>query len=421
MTRPAIRVERLGKRYQIGRRETQADLRETLASAGRGLLRRLRSESVSESEASIWALRDVSFEVKQGEVIGIVGRNGAGKSTLLKILSKITEPTEGEAEIRGRVGSLLEVGTGFHPELTGRENIYLNGAILGMSNESIRRSFDQIVAFAEVEKFIDTPVKHYSSGMYMRLAFAVAAHLEPEVLLVDEVLAVGDVQFQKKCLGKIDSVAREGRTVLFVSHNMPSIKSLCQRAVLLDHGRITRMGSARDVVDLYLTRSNVGGAETVWEDPATGPGNHKARLRAVRVLRGGEHPDAQVDTSSPIVLEVEYHVLEPGPVLNVSASLYTPEDVHVLASPSLTDSAWCQRPHPIGVYRSRCTIPGGLLNAGRYTVSALLVENGQHIIAQVDRAVTLDVADSAELRGSFFGHWGGVVRPNLAWNTGRIG
>ena len=239
MTDLAIRVEHLGKRYRIGERERYRALRDTLADAVKAPLRRLRSpRSPRVVDNTIWALRDVSLEVAPGEVLGVIGHNGAGKSTLLKILSRITEPTEGRAEVRGRVGSLLEVGTGFHPELTGRENIYLNGAILGMKRSEITRRFDEMVAFAGVERFIDTPVKRYSSGMYLRLAFAVAAHLEPEILLVDEVLAVGDAAFQKKCLGRMSDVAREGRTVLFVSHNLPSIENLCQRVVVVDGGRI---------------------------------------------------------------------------------------------------------------------------------------------------------------------------------------
>ncbi|RME47458.1 MAG: ABC transporter ATP-binding protein, partial [Chloroflexi bacterium] len=248
----AIRVEHLSKRYRIGQLHRPHDtLRDSIADFGLRiadwLSRRANPKSKiqnSKSDDTIWALRDVSFEVKRGEVVGIIGRNGAGKSTLLKILSRITEPTSGRAEIHGRVGSLLEVGTGFHPELTGRENIYLNGAILGMRKREIDRKFDEIVAFAEIEKFIDTPVKRYSSGMYVRLAFAVAAHLEPEILLVDEVLAVGDAAFQKKCLGKMGDVAKEGRTVLFVSHNMAAITSLCQRAIWLEEGKIKEDGSA---------------------------------------------------------------------------------------------------------------------------------------------------------------------------------
>ncbi len=251
----AIKVEGLGKLYRIGKKAPYRTLRESLTGLVTSPLRRLGMLSHPEQangEATFWALKDVSFEVKRGSVVGIIGRNGAGKSTLLKILSRITEPTEGQVEINGRVGSLLEVGTGFHPELTGRENVYLNGAILGMTRAEISRKFDEIVAFAETEKFLDTPVKHYSSGMYTRLAFAVAAHLEPEILIVDEVLAVGDVGFQKKCMGKMGEVAEEGRTVLFVSHNMGAIGSLCHEAIELKSGHVMKIGRADDVVNSYL-------------------------------------------------------------------------------------------------------------------------------------------------------------------------
>src|SRR3990167_5029385 len=249
----AIKVENLSKLYRIGNRESYKALRDVLSDAISAPFRWFRNSQSANNY--FWALKDISFEVKKGEVIGIIGRNGAGKSTLLKILCRITEPTEGYAKIYGRVGSLLEVGTGFHPELTGRENIYLNGAILGMSKAEINRKFDEIVAFAEVEKFIDTPVKHYSSGMYTRLAFAVAAHMETEILLVDEVLAVGDITFQKKCLGKMEDVAKKGRTVLFISHNMNMVRLLCEQTLLLDNGKTEAIGKTDKVIEKYLRTS----------------------------------------------------------------------------------------------------------------------------------------------------------------------
>src|SRR5438477_7950210 len=276
MSDAIIAVDNLGKRYQLGQRsdERYIALRDVLTDCAKSLFRRngrkklapnLRLNSVRESHNEIWALRDVSFEVKKGEVVGIIGRNGAGKTTLLKILSRITEPTTGRIRIRGRVASLLEVGTGFHPELTGRENIFLNGAILGMSKAEIKKSFDGIVSFAEVEKFLDTPVKRYSSGMYVRLAFAVAAHLEPEILIVDEVLAVGDAQFQKKCLGKMEDVGKEGRTVLFVSHNMASIQQLCGSGILLRDGEVRDTGSIEKVIESYLKDSTPAGQTSIGD------------------------------------------------------------------------------------------------------------------------------------------------------------
>ena len=273
MTAPAIRVEGLWKEYSIGgARRTTRTFREALVEAFDAPLRRLRGgERDTSSENRFWALTDVSFEVRPGEVVGIIGRNGAGKSTLLKVLSRITAPTKGQVEIRGRIASLLEVGTGFHAELTGRENIRLNGAILGMSSAEVARKFDQIVAFSGVEKFIDTPVKHYSSGMYMRLAFSVAAHLEPEILVIDEVLAVGDAEFQKKCLGKMSEVAGQGRTVLFVSHNMSAISVLCQSAILLESGTVALKGDSATAIARYGALSQDAGADVVEHREFSGP------------------------------------------------------------------------------------------------------------------------------------------------------
>src|SRR5579864_4601415 len=290
MSDTIISVENLSKRYLIGhesaQRESYAALRDVIAREARNFVRKAadmfhgRQIVQGDETEEIWALRSVNFEVKQGEVVGIIGRNGAGKSTLLKVLSRITEPSEGRVRLRGRVGSLLEVGTGFHPELTGRENIYLNGSILGMTRHEIRRKFDEIVAFAEVEKFLDTPVKRYSSGMYVRLAFAVAAHLEPEILIVDEVLAVGDAQFQKRCLGKMKEVASgDGRTVLFVSHNMQAVSTLTQRSILLKKGRVAAAGATADVISTYLQE----GGSTPDMIYTTAPSNDRPRITRVEV------------------------------------------------------------------------------------------------------------------------------------------
>ena len=319
----AIKVDNLGKMYRIGaKQESYFTFRDMLTSAALSPFRHLRRMGKPpREEETIWALKDVSFEVKRGEVVGIIGRNGAGKSTLLKILSRITEPTEGLAEIHGRVGSLLEVGTGFHPELTGRENIFLNGAILGMKKTETQRKFDEIVAFAEIEKFIDTPVKRYSSGMYVRLAFAVAAHLEPEILLVDEVLSVGDVAFQKKCLGRMGNVAEEGRTVLFVSHNMAQINKLCQRAILINDGFIKTEGPPSVVIDEYIRSS-------IWAIPAESTGqllsseDGSVVLRSFRVF--GEDDQKPLRTGGPCYIELEFHFAEalrdPGFIVSIRSS-----------------------------------------------------------------------------------------------------
>jgi lipopolysaccharide transport system ATP-binding protein len=293
VTRGPIVAESLGKRYQLGRRDRYQTLRDVVAEAFTNSIRRTRligqsargQRSSSETEPpTVWALRNVSFALEQGEVLGVIGRNGSGKSTLLKILSRITEPTEGWARLHGRVGSLLEVGTGFHQELTGRENIYLNGAILGMRRAEINRNFDEIVAFAETERFLDTPVKHYSSGMYMRLAFAVAAHLQTEILLIDEVLAVGDVAFQKRCLGKIGNLARDGRTVLFVSHDLEAVQRLCTRCILLDHGTVVEQGATPAIVAKYLSTVAVQGRPNEWLDlhQVDRIGNGTVRFLAVK-------------------------------------------------------------------------------------------------------------------------------------------
>jgi lipopolysaccharide transport system ATP-binding protein len=303
MTRAVIRVENLSKRYRLGANQVQQNLRESISDlVMRPFQRKQRANQAAMQKSDsdhIWALKDLSFSVQQGEVVGIIGRNGAGKSTLLKILSRITKPTEGIARIRGRVGSLLEVGTGFHPELTGRENVFLSGAILGMKREEIAQKFDEIVAFAEIEQFLDTPVKHYSSGMYMRLAFAVAAHLEPEILIVDEVLAVGDLQFQKKCLGKMGKVAQEGRTVIFVSHNMAAISALCSTALVIDQGQIAYRGDTSHCIAIYSASSTAGQGSS-WTRPASMAVNHLA-ITQVNASLMGQQPHQKLELD--IVLE----------------------------------------------------------------------------------------------------------------------
>ncbi len=336
----AIRVDNLGKHYRLGLTHA-GSIRELVNRTWKRLLGRreqlLPHEHTQsqlggnvDEDGSFWALRDVSFEVQPGEVVGIIGRNGSGKSTLLKILSQITAPTTGRVELHGRVASLLEVGTGFHPELSGRENVFLNGAILGMTKTEIRRKFDEIVAFAEIEQFIDTPVKRYSSGMYVRLAFAIAAHLEPEILVLDEVLAVGDVAFQNKCLGKMGDVARAGRTVIFVSHNMQAVNTLCQRAILLRDGRIHRAGPNTEVVRIYLESRVDQPAEVCWEGDAA-PGNELARLHSVRVLNDRSEAKADHDIANSILLEMQLSVLQPGSRIDVSFHVLNKDNLCLFA------------------------------------------------------------------------------------------
>ncbi|HEX8272970.1 MAG TPA: polysaccharide ABC transporter ATP-binding protein [Longimicrobiaceae bacterium] len=325
MSEIAVRVEGLGKRFRIARARRPTMLREALVEGFRAAGGRLAGRGGEPASETFWALRDVSFEVPRGEAVGIIGGNGAGKSTLLKILSRITEPTVGDAWIHGRVGSLLEVGTGFHAELTGRENTYLNGAILGMRRAEIDRKFDEIVAFAGVERFIDTPVKHYSSGMYLRLAFAVAAHLEPEILVVDEVLAVGDASFQKKCLGRMEDVAREGRTVLFVSHNMDAVQRLCRRCILLEGGGVAAAGPAGEVVARYLARDVGRQGAGAWIDLAAAgrTGSGEVRFLAARHLGTGRAAGGAAYPGGPLRFDLELHSDADREVGSLSVSLRT--------------------------------------------------------------------------------------------------
>ncbi len=384
MSETIIRVENLSKQYLLGSNASSEGLRHLIHDVLTAPLRWLKNSASGQAQPvpngqvfhpngkSFLALKDVSFEIKQGEVVGIIGRNGAGKSTLLKVLSRITEPTKGRVEITGRVASLLEVGTGFHPELSGRENIFLNGAILGMSRVEIKKKFDEIVAFAEVERFLDTPVKRYSSGMYVRLAFAVAAHLEPEILIVDEVLAVGDLEFQKKCLGKMQSVAdKEGRTVLFVSHNMGAIKRLCQNGLLLDHGRIIAQGSAESVVTAYL-HSDCGDKSVYTPDPAAAqPGNNIVVLLSACVKDAAGSHGPTFSSSTSLTVEIVYRVLAPARGLRVGFHLHGPDGT-IIFNAIDTDTgelAGANRPQHKGVFASSCNIPSGFLNRGQYSVT----------------------------------------------------
>lgn len=369
---------------------------------------------------SFWALQDVSFQVKQGETVGIIGRNGAGKSTLLKLLSRITEPTDGRIELYGRVAALLEVGTGFHSELTGRENVYLNGTILGMKRAEITRKFDEIVAFAEIEQFIDTPVKRYSSGMAMRLGFAVAAHLESEILIVDEVLAVGDAAFQKKCLGKMEGVAKEGRTIFFVSHNMPAVTRLCARGILLEEGKLCRDGSSYEVVNAYLHSELGTMSSREWLDPLKAPRGEVAMLRAVRVRTKEGQSAEKFDIRKPVGLEMEYDVLKSGHKLMPSIMLWNEEGVCLLDTPEY-DPAWRGRVRPPGRYRSTVWVPGNFLAEGTMFLSVALETLDPLVMQFYERQVVaftvVDTCEGDSARGDFAGKLRGVVRPLLEWNT----
>lgn len=407
-----IEVENLSKRYFLG--DAKADsLRDLVAGLVRG-----RRSGVLKNE--LWALKEASFAARDGETLGIIGHNGAGKSTLLKILSRITRPTSGTVRIYGRVGSLLEVGTGFHQELTGRENVFLNGAILGMKRSEIEKKFDEIVAFSEVEKFLDTPVKHYSSGMYMRLAFAVAAHLEPEILIVDEVLSVGDVNFQRKCLNKMREVGVSGRTVLFVSHDMQAITRLCSRAIWFRDGRIEQDGEAKDVVGAYLHDQTKIGAEKVWDDPADAPGNEVARLLRVRVCDETGSSASAVDIRKPVAVEMTYEVLTEGKVLVPNLHFFNEQNVCLFVSHDW-HTRWRVRERERGIYTSRVWLPGNFLSEGSVFVGAALTTYKPLEVHFVEwDAVRFNVTDSLDgdsARGDFAGLMPGLIRPVLKWET----
>ena len=418
-----IRAENLGKRYRIGERERYVALRDVLTRAlfaPARLFRPRKPSSPNGDPTHIWALKDVSFEVRQGEMLGIIGRNGAGKTTLLKILARITRPTEGHAWLKGRVGSLLEVGTGFHTELTGRENIYLSGAILGMVKKEIDRKFDEIVAFSEVEKFIDTPLKHYSTGMQMRLAFAVAAHLEPEMLLVDEVLAVGDLQFQKKCLGKMSHVAEEGRTILFVSHNMAAITRLCHRAMWLDGGRLVGMGRVEEVASAYIRSGAEATGERRWE-PTNAPGTDRVRLRAARVVAGEEGPASSVDICKPFQVEIEYEILKALSQLRIAVRVVAADGTIAFTSSDDANPTWDGRPRDPGRYISRCSIPGNLMNEGRYSLTLSADVPFIETFFFEESALTLDAQRIAGGGTRYPEYWPGLVCPKLEWDVERVG
>lgn len=422
MSDVAIRLEGLGKKYNIGEDRTRYDtLGERLKHTLKGPFRRAKSllqgeaYGAAELHETIWALRDVTLEVKRGEVVGVIGPNGAGKSTLLKILARITEPTEGYAEIRGRSGALLEVGTGFHPELTGRENVFLNGAVLGMTKAEIEEKFQEIVQFAGTGKFLDTPVKHYSSGMKVRLAFAVAAHLDPEILLIDEVLSVGDAEFQRKCLGKMNQVAGSGRTVVFVSHRMDSVTELCERAILLQDGRVAMDGNAEKVVSSYLSADTK--ASGVWErsEGDEAPDDRDVVFRWARIVGEGDETQELVSYASDFRVEIAYDVRRPVRDLAV---LYGIESHRGLIWQSWdTDSTNLRgRTREPGSYVSTCVVPGGLLKPGRYAMNLCAHVPGARIIEVHERALMFDVS---AIGYGFSPDRGGTLTPELDWTVRR--
>ena len=414
---PAISVDHVSKAYRlglIGGRTLQEDFASWWART-RGKPDPLLAVGHEHHQRRVgeqfWALDDVSFEVEEREILGIIGQNGAGKSTLLKILSQITSPSSGQATIKGRVASLLEVGTGFHPELTGRENIFLNGAILGMTKAEIRSKFDEIAAFSECEDFLDTPVKRYSSGMYVRLAFAIAAHLEPEVLLVDEVLAVGDAKFQKKCLGKMGEVSRHGRTVLFVSHNLVAVQSLCRRAIHLRDGKLIDQGPATTVVSQYLRDVHPPDGPREWSLPADAPGDGTLRVRSVNATAADDRSAGLISMQSPIRIDTEFWILTPDAKAHITYHLVNEHGIVVLTTGSPSE-----RRAP-GLYRASFVVPGSLLNSGAYSLRFLIIQDGNRRTFEQDSLASFLVVDSAERADAYLGREPGIVQPRLSWEV----
>lgn len=404
MGKSIITITNLGKRYILGAGggERYRALRDVIMNSVRGLWRRGDKKN---DPQELWALRDICFDVEKGETLGIVGRNGAGKTTLLKLLSQITEPTEGEIHLRGRIASLLEVGTGFHPELTGRENIFMNGSILGMSRAEIKKKFDEIVAFSEIEKFLDTPVKRYSNGMYVRLAFAVAAHLDPEILVIDEVLAVGDIKFQKKCIGKMETLKESDRTLLFVSHNMSNVRNLCKKCVWLDNGRIKKIGDTDEVIEAYLSEGENFEAKKVWND-TNAPCRDGIKFKSITIMDASGKPTTNFTTSEPILLESVFELTEELGLANSGYEVYR----RGLLLFSAGDVDYCQQEgirHGKGQHKIVCKIPGNLLNHGEHSIDAF--------VSSIKGTIRVKEVLSFRVFNDHPREWYGEVRPKVEW------
>lgn len=418
MANSVIKVQNLSKRYRLGLKEKQAEtLAGQIANAIKSPwqnLKRIRklNRFGEEDESVFWALRDVSFEVKEGEVLGIIGKNGAGKSTLLKILSQITEPTSGKIEIHGRVASLLEVGTGFHPELSGRENIYMNGTILGMTRREIDSKLDEIIDFSGVEKFIDTPVKFYSSGMKVRLGFSVAAHLDPEILIIDEVLAVGDYEFQKKCLGKMEDVSKnQGRTVLYVSHNLESVKSLCKKALLLEDGHIANVGKPNEIIDFYLSRQFNPSLEKKWEYEEA-PGNEWVKFKTFQISEKNKRENNFFTRTSEIIIDTEFWMEKDNVVTNLSLHLYSESGHCIMNVPTIMPPPTLLK----GLHKVRCVIPPYLLNTGLFSISMMVVKDRSIPLFNYENALSFEINEIPNFDRKWFGKVPGYFRPNLDFN-----
>lgn len=409
-----ITVENISKQYIIDHQKGKGSntLRDVITANFRQMFSgQKQQDGVTKEE--FWALRDVSFSIEQGDRVGIVGHNGAGKSTMLKILSKIIVPTTGSVRIRGRVASLLEVGTGFHPELTGRENIYLNGSLLGMSRSEIKKQFDEIVAFAGVEKFLDTPVKRYSSGMYVRLGFAISAHLDPEIMIVDEVLAVGDAEFQKKSLGKMRDNSASGRTIIFVSHNLTAVQALCNKTLYFEKGRLIEQGETNQVIASYLSKVSKTRLRREWDTPEDAPGNDLVRIRRIELTPDYQDDLTHIDVRTPMKLRFEFWNLMERANLNLSMHLNS------LTGECIFNVGTQSQPYGQGLIAGECTIPGYFLNDGSYTISVMVVKDTVTPLYTMEEGITFDVEDYRE-GIAWYGKWPGYVRPQFPFEIGML-
>lgn len=413
MSEVALKVEGISKCYKLNNKNT------SLAQTIRNLLKPNQKNNAQD----FWALQDISFELNKGEVLGIIGKNGAGKSTLLKILSRITSPTQGQVTIEGNINALLEVGTGFHPDLTGRENIFLNGGILGMKKPEIKAKLDEIVDFAKIGKFLDTPVKHYSTGMYMRLAFSIGAHLDSDILLIDEVLAVGDAQFQKKCLGKMQRISGDGKTVIFVSHNLEAVSRICPNAILLNNGKIEKFASTQSIINQYLDAHTQRRAQATWANINLAPGNSIVRITKTEVHNQHFEIHDQFEVTSRIGISIYYRVLKTGYTFTHGFNLYNEQDVHVLSSHDVSSPLRLQ-PRKAGDYKATVWIPENLLNEGILKVSIALFEVSPFQLYchefNVVAFQTNDSINGQSARGDYTGDFPGIVRPLLSWQSNQI-
>ena len=406
-----------GKPDPYSKVDQRSEIRNQKSELAINVEHQISGVSASLSDDEMWALRGVSFEVKQGEILGIIGRNGAGKSTLLKILSRVTAPTSGEARVKGRIASLLEVGTGFHPELTGRENVFLNGAILGMTKAEIRKKFDEIVDFAGIKRYMDTPVKRYSSGMYVRLAFAVAAHLETEILICDEVLAVGDAEFQKKCVGKMQDVSKRGRTILFVSHNMAAVTKLCSQCAFLDGGRLKLIGPTDEIIPHYLKRGEQTEGIRTWDETVENNSDPRLKIHALRILGPDGTTTGHVDIRKPFTVEVEYRILETLPQFRIALQVITHDGTIAFTSSDSADPSYETKKCTPGHYATRCFVPGNLLNEGFYSLTLGAAIPLEKFLFNEEGAMGFSVEQTGGVSTRFPEKWPGVICPQLKWQT----